>query len=188
VVGSAILLIVLSPLLLAVALLVKLTSRGPVLFRQQRLTRNGEEFTLLKFRTMVDGADNMLDKVFNLNEANGPLFKVRRDPRCTRVGRILRMTFIDELPQLINVVKGEMSLVGPRPILAREVADLPGRIVFRLSVPQGVTGPWQISGHHRLTFEQQLAAERNYIEHWSLAKDFGILFKTVRLVALRRGA
>jgi lipopolysaccharide/colanic/teichoic acid biosynthesis glycosyltransferase len=188
VVGASALFVVLSPLLLVVAVLIKLTSRGPILFRQQRLMKNGDEFQLLKFRTMVDGADTMMDKVFHLNIANGPLFKARRDPRCTRVGRVLRKTFIDELPQLINVLRGEMSLVGPRPILAREVADLPGRVVFRLSVPQGITGPWQIGGHHKLTFEEQLAAERRYIEHWSLAKDIAILIRTLGVVMHRGGA
>jgi len=178
---------VLSPLMLLIALVVKLTSRGPVLFRQQRLMQDGVEFTLLKFRTMVDGADAMLDKVFVLNEAKGPLFKVRRDPRVTRVGRFLRKSFLDELPQLINVVRGEMSLVGPRPILAREVSDLPGRVVFRFAVPQGITGPWQTHGHHKLTFDEQLAIERSYIQGWSLLKDLVIVVQTLRLVLLRRG-
>jgi lipopolysaccharide/colanic/teichoic acid biosynthesis glycosyltransferase len=185
---SGLLLVLLSPVFLLVAGVVRLTSRGPILFRQQRLMKNGEEFTLLKFRTMVDGADGMLDKVFHLNEANGPLFKAKKDPRVTKVGRVLRKTFVDELPQLINVLRGEMSLVGPRPILAREVGDLPGRVIFRLSVPQGITGPWQIAGHHKLTFDQQLAAEQRYIVHWSLWRDFAILLQTFRLVLLRRGA
>jgi lipopolysaccharide/colanic/teichoic acid biosynthesis glycosyltransferase len=181
------LLVLLSPLMLLIALVVKLTSRGPVLFRQQRLMQDGVEFTLLKFRTMVDGADAMLDKVFILNEAKGPLFKLRKDPRVTRVGRFLRKSFLDELPQLINVVRGEMSLVGPRPILAREVSDLPGRVVFRFAVPQGITGPWQTHGHHKLTFDEQLAIERAYIQGWSLLKDLAILAQTVQLVLLRRG-
>ncbi|MEO6798289.1 MAG: sugar transferase [Candidatus Dormibacter sp.] len=186
--ASLLLLALLSPLLLVVAILIRSTSRGPILFRQQRLMKNGNEFTLLKFRTMVNGADGMLDKVFHLNVASGPLFKARKDPRCTPVGRLLRKTFIDELPQLINVLRGEMSLVGPRPILAREVADLPGRVVFRLSVPQGITGPWQIGGHHKLTFEEQLVAERRYIEDWSLRKDIEILIRTVALVVGTTGA
>ncbi|HEV3162611.1 MAG TPA: sugar transferase [Isosphaeraceae bacterium] len=181
------LLIVLSPLLLGIAIAVKSSSRGPILFRQQRLMQEGVEFTLLKFRTMVDGADAMLDKVFVLNEANGPLFKARRDPRLTRVGGFLRKGFLDELPQLINVVRGEMSLVGPRPILTREISALAGRVAFRFAVPQGITGPWQTQGHHRLSFEEQLAIERSYIQRWSLRKDLGILLKTLHLVLLRRG-
>jgi lipopolysaccharide/colanic/teichoic acid biosynthesis glycosyltransferase len=182
VVVASFLLVLLSPLMLLIAIAIKLTSRGPVLFRQQRLMKDGIEFTLLKFRTMVDGADGMLDKVFHLNEASGPLFKVKRDPRVTGVGRVLRRTFLDELPQLINVVRGEMSLVGPRPILAREVSELPGRVAFRFAVPQGLTGPWQAKGHHKLTFEQQLLIERRYIEHWSLLGDLSILVQTFGLV------
>jgi lipopolysaccharide/colanic/teichoic acid biosynthesis glycosyltransferase len=187
-VAASLLLVVLSPLMLLIAIAIKASSRGPILFRQQRLMKDGVEFTLLKFRTMVDGADGMLDKVFYLNEAKGPLFKVRKDPRITRLGRVLRKTFLDELPQLMNVVRGEMSLVGPRPILAREVSDLPGRVVFRFAVPQGVTGPWQTHGHHQLTFDQQLAVERSYIETWSLLGDLLILTQTVGLVLFRRGA
>ena len=174
--------------MLICALAVRMSSRGPVLFRQQRLMKDGVEFTLFKFRTMVNGADDMLEKVFSLNEAKGPLFKVRKDPRVTRVGSVLRKSFLDELPQLINVLRNEMSLVGPRPILAREVQDLPGRVVFRFAVPQGITGPWQTHGHHKLTFEEQLNIERWYIQRWSLRKDMAILLQTFYLVLLRRGA
>jgi lipopolysaccharide/colanic/teichoic acid biosynthesis glycosyltransferase len=187
IVVSSCLLILLSPLLLVIAIAVKSTTRGPILFRQQRLMQEGAEFTLLKFRTMVDGADAMLDEVFVLNEANGPLFKARRDPRLTGVGRFLRKGFLDELPQLINVLRGEMSLVGPRPILTREISALSGRVAFRFAVPQGITGPWQTHGQHRLSFEEQLAIERSYIQSWSLRKDLGILLKTIHLVLLRRG-
>jgi lipopolysaccharide/colanic/teichoic acid biosynthesis glycosyltransferase len=181
------LLILLSPLMLTIAMAVRLSSRGPILFRQQRLMQDGVEFTLLKFRTMVDGADAMLDKVFVLNEASGPLFKVRKDPRLTAVGRFLRKSFLDELPQLINVIRGEMSLVGPRPVLTREVSAVTGRVAFRFAVPQGITGPWQTHGHHRLSFEEQLAVEHSYIQSWSLRKDVAILLKTFHLVLLRRG-
>lgn len=187
VVVSSGLLILLSPLMLAIAIAVKSSSRGPILFRQQRLMQEGVEFTLLKFRTMVDGADAMLDQVFVLNEASAPLFKARKDPRLTRVGRFLRKSFLDELPQLINVLRGEMSLVGPRPMLTREISALTGRVAFRFAVPQGITGPWQTHGHHRLGFEEQLAIERSYIQSWSLTKDLGILLKTFHLVLLRRG-
>lgn len=187
VLGAGLLLVLLSPVMLLIAFAVKLTSRGPILFRQQRLMKDGDEFTLLKFRTMFDGADGMLDKVFHLNQANGPLFKAQSDPRVTKVGRLLRKTFLDELPQLVNVIRGEMSLVGPRPILAREVSDLPGRVAFRFAVPQGVTGPWQTSGYHKLTFDEQLAIERAYIESWSLRKDIGILLATLLVVVSRSG-
>lgn len=184
---AAMLLISASPLMLLAAALIRLTSRGPVFYRQQRLGRDGQEFTLLKFRTMVDGADAMLDKVFHLNEANGPIFKSRRDPRITRIGRLLRATFIDELPQLMNVLQGDMSLVGPRPILAQEIAALPGRVAFRFAVPQGITGPWQTNGHHKLSFDQQLEVERQYIVNWTVWIDLQILLKTVPLVARWRG-
>src|SRR5205823_11393556 len=116
---SVVLLILVLPLMMAIAVGIKLTSRGPVLYKQQRLKQNGIEFTLFKFRTMVADADNRLDQVFHLNQASGPLFKLRKDPRVTKVGRLIRSMFLDELPQLINVVRGDMSLVGPRPILAR---------------------------------------------------------------------
>jgi lipopolysaccharide/colanic/teichoic acid biosynthesis glycosyltransferase len=128
---------------------------------------------------MVVGADGMMEKVGHLNEASGPLFKARRDPRVTGLGRILRATFLDELPQLLNVVRGEMSLVGPRPCLAREISEIETHVIFRFAVPQGITGPWQTSGHHKLTWEQQLEVERRYIESWSLAKDLGILLRTI---------
>ncbi len=183
-----VLLALLSPLLLFIAALVKLTSKGPVFYRQQRLMKDGQEFRLLKFRTMVDGAEGMLDKVFHLNEASGPLFKVHRDPRVTRVGRFLRATFLDELPQLLNVVRGEMSLVGPRPCLAREISDIETSVIFRFAVPQGVTGPWQTHGHHKLTFDEQLKVEREYIENWSLKRDLQILLQTLPLILGKRGA
>ena len=150
--------------------------------------KDGLEFGLFKFRTMVVGAEGMMDKVFHLNEASGPLFKVRRDPRITRVGRILRATFLDELPQLINVVRGEMSLVGPRPCLAREISEIESHVIFRFAVPQGITGPWQTNGHHRLTFEQQLEVERRYIESCSFANDLNILLRTIPLILTRGGA
>jgi len=187
IVVASVLLLLLSPLMLLIAIAVRLSSRGPILFRQQRLMKDGVEFTLLKFRTMIDGADAMMDKVFVLNEAKGPLFKVRKDPRITKVGRSLRKSFLDELPQLINVVRGEMSLVGPRPILAREVSDLPGRVVFRFAVPQGITGPWQTQGRHRLSFDEQLKMECSYIENWSLSQDVRILVRTTGVVLFRRG-
>lgn len=187
VVLASMLLAILSPLIAMIAVLIKLTSPGRVLFRQRRLMMNGQEFTLLKFRTMIDGADGMLDKVFHLNETNGPLFKARKDPRVTKIGRVLRKSFLDELPQLINVIRGEMSLVGPRPILAQEVSRLPGRVAFRFAVPQGITGPWQANGHHKLTFDELIAAERTYVEHWSLGRDIEILMRTLVLVLLRRG-
>src|SRR5438094_1319499 len=159
-----------------IAAAIKLTSRGPVFYTQQRLKQNGIEFTLFKFRTMVADADARLDQVFHLNQASGPLFKLRNDPRTTRVGRFLRSTFIDELPQLINVVRGDMSLVGPRPILAREADQMEKEFLFRFAVPQGITGPWQVNGHYAVTITDQLRAERDYVGAWSLSKDLAILW------------
>src|SRR5438094_1165948 len=153
-----------------IAAAIKLTSRGPVFYTQQRLKQNGIEFTLFKFRTMVTDAEAQLDQVFHLNQASGPLFKLRKDPRITPIGRILRCTFVDGLPQLLNVVRGEMSIVGPRPILAREADQLEKQFLFRFAVPQGITGPWQVNGHYEVSIDDQLRAERDYVGGWSLGK------------------
>jgi lipopolysaccharide/colanic/teichoic acid biosynthesis glycosyltransferase len=184
---ASLLLIATSPLLLFVAVAIKLTSRGPVLYRQKRLKQNGVEFTLFKFRTMVADADARLDQVFHLNQASGPLFKLRKDPRITRVGRLLRSTFLDEFPQLINVLHGDMSLVGPRPILAKEADQMEKQFLFRFAVPQGITGPWQVNGHYAVTIDDQLRAERDYVGAWSLGRDFAILIRTIPLVLRKAG-
>ncbi len=181
---SAVVLILLAPFLLMAALAIKLTSPGPMLYRQTRLGARGKPFNLLKFRTMVDGAHEMLDQVTHLNSAAGPLFKAHGDPRLTPVGRILRRCFFDELPQLVNVLRGEMSLVGPRPCLPRESAQMHN---FRFDAPQGVTGPWQVNGHHALSWEEQSEVELRYVRDWSLAGDFAILFRTLTLVVRLRG-
>jgi lipopolysaccharide/colanic/teichoic acid biosynthesis glycosyltransferase len=181
------LLVALSPVFLIIAAIIKLTSPGPVLYKSQRLMKDWQEFTLFKFRTMVDGADAMLDKVAALNEASGPLFKCSKDPRITPVGRILRATFLDEFPQLINVVRGELSLVGPRPCLLREAAQMEQEMYFRFAVPQGITGPWQTNGYHALLFNDQLRVEGDYVQSWSLGKDFSILLQTFPIVLRLQG-
>jgi lipopolysaccharide/colanic/teichoic acid biosynthesis glycosyltransferase len=181
------LLILLSPVMLGIAMTITFSTKGPVLYRQQRLKQGRRSFTLYKFRTMIRGADAMVDDVFHLNHASGPLFKVANDPRVTAVGRILRRTYLDELPQLLNVLKGEMSLVGPRPCLPQEAKMAGPRIDFRFAVPQGLTGPWQTNGHHNLSFEEQLSVEAAYINGWSLWRDISILAKTVPLVLGRTG-
>jgi exopolysaccharide biosynthesis polyprenyl glycosylphosphotransferase len=181
-------LLLLSPLLFGVALAIKLTSRGPVIFRQERIGLRGRPFTLLKFRTMVAGADLMLEKLRDQNEADGPLFKLRKDPRVTRLGRILRRYSIDELPQLINVVKGEMSLVGPRPPLAEEVALYSDWQLDRLEVRPGITGLWQVSGRSDLSFEEYVRLDLFYVENWSIAYDLYILSKTIPMLVASRGA
>jgi exopolysaccharide biosynthesis polyprenyl glycosylphosphotransferase len=181
-------LLLLAPLLVAVALGIKLTSRGPVIFRQERIGLRGRPFTLLKFRTMVAGADLMLDKLRDRNEADGPLFKLREDPRVTRIGRVLRRYSIDELPQLINVVRGEMSLVGPRPPLADEVALYSDWQLDRLEVRPGITGLWQVSGRSDLPFEEYVRLDLFYVENWSIAYDLYILSKTIPMLVASRGA
>ena len=181
-------LLLLAPLLAGVALAIKLTSPGPVIFRQERIGLRGRPFTLLKFRTMVAGADLMLDQLRDQNEADGPLFKLHRDPRVTRVGRILRRYSIDELPQLINVLKGEMSLVGPRPPLASEVALYEEWQLDRLEVRPGITGLWQVSGRSELPFEEYVHLDLFYVENWSIAYDLFILSKTIPILVTSRGA
>jgi lipopolysaccharide/colanic/teichoic acid biosynthesis glycosyltransferase len=186
IVAASVGIVLLSPLWLVIAVAVKLSSPGPILYRQRRLMRGGQVFTMFKFRTMVDGAESLLDDVFHLNQASGPLFKSKDDPRITPVGRFLRRHYLDELPQLLNVVRGEMSLVGPRPCLARE-ADQSRALAFRFAVPQGLTGPWQTNGHHAITFEEQLKVEREYIDRWSIGQDLRILLLTVGIVMQRTG-
>jgi lipopolysaccharide/colanic/teichoic acid biosynthesis glycosyltransferase len=180
-------LVLLSPLLLGIGAAVKLTSPGPVFFLQERLGTRGRHFRLYKFRTMRAGAAHCVDEVFHLNHANGPLFKAKDDPRVTRVGKMLRRSFMDELPQLVNVLRGDMSLVGPRPCLPSEAAQMGDHVSFRFAVPQGLTGPWQANGHHSLTFDEQMRVEREYVQSWSLAKDAAILVRTIPLVLSRAG-
>ena len=188
VVVSAVGLLALLPLFAVVAVAIKATSPGPVIFRQERVGLRGRPFTLLKFRTMCAGADLMLDDLRDRNEADGPLFKLREDPRVTRVGAMLRRYSIDELPQLWNVLKGEMSLVGPRPPLAGEVALYEEWQLDRLEVRPGITGLWQVSGRSELSFEDYVRLDLFYVENWSIAYDLFILSKTVPLLVSARGA
>jgi len=176
------------PFVLLVALAIRLDSRGPVLFRQLRVGQNGERFWIFKFRTMRMGAEGELEELRDRNEADGPLFKIKVDPRVTRVGRVLRQTSLDELPQLINVLRGEMSLVGPRPPIPEEVAQYLPWHRRRLSVPPGMTGLWQVSGRSELTFDEMVLLDLYYIEHWSPWLDVSILLRTVPTVLARDGA
>ena len=184
------LLLLLTPLLLLVAAAVKLSSPGPVLYRQRRLMRGGWTFTLLKFRTMVTGADAMITSAFS-DPVTGALFKSKAqksDPRVTGLGRLLRASFIDELPQLINVLKGEMSFVGPRPCQPYEAEGMPREFTVRFAVPQGLTGPWQIQRNGRpQVFTEQLRVEAAYVDDWSLLGDLRILVKTIPVVIGRCG-
>ena len=181
-------LLVLLPMLVVVAVAVKLDSPGPVLFRQVRVGRLGQEFTILKFRTMVADAERRMDEVLRLNEGDGPLFKAHTDPRVTRVGALLRRTSLDELPQLVNILLGQMSLVGPRPHLAAEVALFGTDMTRRMLVKPGLTGLWQVSGRSDLTWDESVRVDLRYVENWSFMLDLAILWKTLFVVLRRRGA
>jgi lipopolysaccharide/colanic/teichoic acid biosynthesis glycosyltransferase len=186
-------LIILSPILLSIAVLVRLDSRGPILFRQRRLRVGGREFMVWKFRTMRPDAEQVLAELESRNESpGGVLFKIRDDPRVTRLGRFLRRTSLDELPQFFNVFHGDMSLVGPRPLQLRDCNLLrqldPEGFARRLAVPQGLTGPWQISGRSNENSETMLRLDLDYIENWTFASDLMIILKTVPAVLFCRGA
>jgi exopolysaccharide biosynthesis polyprenyl glycosylphosphotransferase len=182
---ASLMLILLSPLLLAVAVGIKLTSAGPVLFRQTRVGRNGREFQMLKFRTMVHGADERKHELLELNEA-APMFKIPDDPRTTRIGRQLRRRSLDELPQLLNVLRGDMSLVGPRPLITEEDRLFSGWQRRRYHVAPGVTGPWQILGSSRVPMSDMVTIDYLYCANWSLWLDAKILARTVPYVLSRR--
>lgn len=186
--ASAVLMVLLAPLFLLIALAIKVDSPGPVLFAQERVGQNQRRFRMLKFRSMVENAEALRSELEALNEASGPVFKIRRDPRVTRVGRFLRRSSLDELPQLINVLRGEMSLVGPRPPLASEVEKYSWDQRRRLSVKPGMTGLWQVSGRSDVDFEKWVEMDLTYIDTWSLWKDFVILLKTFRAVVQGKGA
>ncbi len=180
--GATIGLLVSSPIFLVTAILIKLTSRGPVFFRQTRCGLHGREFQLLKFRTMVNDAEKLKKKLLNLNEEDGPAFKMKQDPRVTPVGRILRKFSIDELPQLINVLKGEMSLVGPRPPVPEEVKRYDRWQRRRLSVKPGLTCIWQIHGRNKVTFKEWMEMDMEYIDNWSLTLDLKLMLLTIPAV------
>jgi exopolysaccharide biosynthesis polyprenyl glycosylphosphotransferase len=185
---SILALLALSPVLAAIALAIKLTTPGPVLFRQQRVGLRRQPFIVLKFRTMVTGAELMLSDLASRNEADGPLFKVREDPRVTRIGRWLRRYSLDELPQLWNVLRGEMSLVGPRPPLPCEVEAYEEWQLDRLEVRPGITGLWQVSGRSNLSFDEYVRLDLFYVENWSLSYDLFILAKTIPMLLSAQGA
>jgi exopolysaccharide biosynthesis polyprenyl glycosylphosphotransferase len=184
--GAGVGLLVLSPLLVAIALLIKRDSPGPALFRQQRIGRRGIPFTILKFRTMTLGADEMKADLLSSNETEG-LFKLVEDPRVTRFGRLLRKSSLDELPQLFNVLRGEMSLVGPRPLIVDEDAMITGYDRRRLALTPGMTGHWQILGSARVPLREMVTLDYLYVANWSLWNDVKILVRTVAVVASRRG-
>jgi exopolysaccharide biosynthesis polyprenyl glycosylphosphotransferase len=186
--GAALMLLLFAPLMLLIAVAIKCDDGGPVLFRQTRVGRHGRSFVMLKFRSMVVDAESRQRELVEANEGAGPLFKLRRDPRITRVGTILRRYSLDELPQLFNVLGGRMSLVGPRPPLPREVAQFGQDAQRRLLVRPGLTGLWQISGRSDLSWEEAVRLDLRYVENWCLALDAQILCKTVGAVLNSRGA
>jgi len=181
-------LVALFPLLILVAIVIKLDSKGPVFFIQKRVGYNRRLFSLIKFRTMVVNAEARLKEIEHLNEKQGPIFKIRNDPRLTRVGRWLRKTSVDEFPQFINVVLGDMSLVGPRPLSLRDAVGLEEAWQKRrFSVKPGITGLWQVSGRSNLSFEQWMRLDVEYIDQWSLTLDCQILLRTVPAVITGNG-
>ena len=182
------LLAALSPVFLIAAALAKFQSPGGAFFLGERIGRHGKPFRLVKFRTMVEGAEDQLQEIRHLNEMDGPVFKMRKDPRVTPLGRILRRYSIDELPQLANVVRGEMSLVGPRAPLPEEVRHYSRSQRRRLSVKPGITCLWQISGRNELDFQKWMKLDLQYIDQWSLKLDLWILLKTIPAVVWGRGA
>jgi exopolysaccharide biosynthesis polyprenyl glycosylphosphotransferase len=188
VIGASVLGLLAAPILVVAAIAVKLDSPGPVFFCQDRVGRRGKLFRLTKFRSMVVDADRMLAELRARNEGNDVLFKLKRDPRVTRLGAFLRRYSLDELPQLVNVVRGEMSLVGPRPPLPSEVESYDYIAVRRLRLRPGLTGLWQVSGRSDLSWEESLRLDLRYVDNWSMALDLHILFRTWRAVFSGAGA
>ena len=171
--------LVLSPLFIIIAIIIKFTSKGPVFFSQKRVGRNGKEFDMYKFRSMVVNAEELKEKLAAQNEMSGPMFKMKDDPRVTKVGKFIRKTSIDELPQLWNVLKGDMSLVGPRPSLPKEVAQFDEWMYKRLEVKPGLTCYWQVSGRNNIDFEDWMKLDIRYVEEKNFWIDIKLIFKTV---------
>ncbi len=185
---TSIALVALAPVMVVIAIAIKLDSPGPVFFRQERVGKDGKRFQIMKFRSMHVGADQLLPALRHKNEVDGPIFKMRDDPRVTRVGRVLRRLSLDELPQLFNVLKGEMSLVGPRPPIPAEVEKYEDWQHGRLRAIPGITGLWQVSGRSEVSFYDMVRLDLHYIRNWSLALDLAILWRTIPAVLTSRGA
>lgn len=171
--------LVLSPLFVVIAIIIKFTSKGPVFFSQKRVGRDGKEFKMYKFRSMVVNAEELKEKLAAQNEMSGPMFKMKDDPRVTKVGKFIRKTSIDELPQLFNVLKGDMSLVGPRPSLPKEVAQFEDWMYRRLEVKPGLTCYWQVSGRNNIDFEDWMKLDIKYVKEKNLWIDIKLIYKTV---------
>ena len=181
-------LLILSPFLAIVALLIKTTSRGPVIFKQLRVGIRGRKFYIYKFRTMVSNAEKLKAALMEFNESDGPAFKIKNDPRITRIGKFLRKTGLDEIPQLINVIRGEMSLIGPRPMLPNEVTAQEEWHLKRMSVKPGISCSWQVQPYrNNVTFEQWMRLDRDYVENWSILTDVKLIFRTIKSMFAARG-
>lgn len=176
--GSVFGLIITFPVLLICGILIKLESKGPIFFAQKRVGLNGNEFNMYKLRSMIQNAEELKKSLMNQNESDGPMFKIEKDPRITRVGRFIRKTSIDELPQLINVLKGDMSLVGPRPSLPKEVNEFEGWMLKRLDVKPGLTCYWQVMGRNKIQFKEWMKLDVKYVDDRNLLLDLKLIFKT----------
>ena len=179
---ALLLLVLVMPFILLFFLLIKLTSPGPFIFKQKRAGKNKKPFILYKIRTMVGNAENLRSKIYYLNEADGPVFKIHNDPRYTKIGKFLSHTGLDEILQLINVIKGEMDFVGPRPLPTYEANKLPKKYERRFSVLPGMTSPWLINGAHMIPFNRWMELDINYVKNKTLLGDFKIFIKTVIIV------
>lgn len=179
---SSFVVIVLFPLFAIIALLIKVNDGGPVFFKQERIGLNGRRFICYKFRSMVVDAEALLDSLQDKNESDGPTFKIEKDPRITKIGRILRKTSLDELPQFLNVIKGEMSVVGPRPPLLKEVKLYERCQLRRLSMKPGITCIWQVKGRNKVSFEEWMQMDLEYIDKWSLWEDTKLILGTVGVI------
>ena len=188
IIGTLTILTVSIPIILVTIILIKVTSPGPLLFKQKRVGRGGQIFTLYKFRSMVADAEEKLGMLQHKNEIPGPVFKIKKDPRVTPVGKFIRKWSIDELPQLLNVLKGEMSLVGPRPPIPGEVMQYKPQYLKRLAVKPGLTCIWQVSGRSHIPFEQWMELDAEYVDNWSIGLDIKLLLQTIPAVILGDGA
>jgi len=185
---ALVLIIFLMPIFLIIAILIKMDSKGPALFKQERAATNGRKFIMYKFRSMIDGAESQRVEIEEFNEIEGPIFKMRNDPRITRVGKFLRKTSFDELPQLFNVLKRDISLIGPRPLPVYETEQITGLARRRLSMKPGITGLWQVNGRNEVNYDKLIEFDLTYIDNWSLWLDAKILFKTLFVWLSGKGA
>lgn len=187
VIGSIVALVVFTPTMLVIMLLIKLEDKGPLFYGQTRIGKNGAEFKMWKFRSMIENAHELRSQMMAQNDADGPMFKIKDDPRVTKIGHFIREKSLDEIPQFFNVLKGEMSLVGPRPSLPEEVMEFDSRERERLNVLPGLTGLWQVSGRNNLSFDDMIALDLEYVKHHSVLWDIKIIFMTMYQMFFSKG-